>query len=255
MVPVLNEADTIRDFLRRLRAGAPGAEIIVVDGGSEDATVALCRGLADHRLIQAPRGRASQMNAGARAASGETLWFLHADTLALPADGLGEIARALAQDPRLVGGCFRLRLPGRQWVYRISDDLGNVAADLFGFALGDHGIFCRRVAFLRAGGFPEVPLMEDAEFYRGLRRHGRMRQLPARITSSPRRYEQLGRYRTTFFYLLILALYVGGVRPEALAVVYRRLVRRKPRPPLAAARPAAGGGDDPARRWQLTPVR
>ncbi len=95
VVPVLNEADTVREFLQRLRAGAPESEIIVVDGGSEDATVALCQDLAD-RLIHAPRGRASQMNAGARAAGGAVLWFVHADTQALPPDAPGEIARAFA---------------------------------------------------------------------------------------------------------------------------------------------------------------
>lgn len=246
VIPVLNEARLIQGLLRQFREPGGEIEIIVVDGGSEDDTVSLCRGLADQVLVT-PRGRARQMNAGARAARGEALWFLHADTTALPPGALREIAQALQAD-RLVGGCFRLRLPGRQWIYRVSDSLGNLGVEVFGFALGDHGIFCRRETFLRVGGYPDVPLMEDAELYRRLRRRGRMRQLPGFITSSPRRYEQLGPYRTTAFYVLILALYVLGVRPRSLAVVYRWLVR-----PGHRARPVATPGL--AGSWQTTPTR
>lgn len=223
IVPTLNEARLIADFLCHLRGRVPDAELIVVDGGSDDETVTLASRQAD-RVLRSPRGRAKQMNAGAGAANGEILWFLHADSL-VPPDPHGCIARAL-EDPRTVGGCFRLRFPRREWVYRISDRLGNVAVDLFRIALGDHGIFCRRATFTRVGGYPDVPLMEDAELYRRLRRAGRMRQLPAYIVSSPRRYEQLGPMRTTAFYLLILILYVAGVRPETLLVIYRRLHRR-----------------------------
>ena len=223
IVPTLNEAGLIADFLSHLRGRLPDAEFIGVDGGSDDQTVALASRGAD-RVLRSPRGRAKQMNAGAAAAGGETLWFLHADSL-VPADPHGCIARVL-DDPRVVGGGFRLRFPRREWVYRVSDRLGNVAVDLFRIALGDHGIFCRRTVFERVGGYPDVPLMEDAELYRRLRRVGRVRQLPAYIISSPRRYEQLGPVRTTAFYLLILILYVAGVRPKTLLVIYRRLHRR-----------------------------
>ena len=233
IVPVLNEAALIRELLRQLRAQPGQNEIIVVDGGSEDDTPALCEGLADE-VLTAPRGRAKQMNAGAARARGEILWFLHADTLTLPRDAPAEIARALRRDPRLVGGCFRLRLLGANPVYRVSDSLGNLGVEVFGFALGDHGIFCRREVFTRVGGYPDVPLMEDAELYRRLRRHGRMRQLSPAITVSPRRYEMLGPWRTTFIYVLILALYVLGVRPSRLATIYRRLVGRAPRTPRPA---------------------
>ncbi len=224
IVPTLNEAALIADFLVHLRAQVPGAELIVVDGGSDDQTAFLASRHAD-RVLSGPRGRARQMNAGAAAASGEVLWFLHADSL-VPADPHGSIARAL-DDPRIVGGCFRLRFPRREWVYRVSDCLGNVAVDLFRIALGDHGIFCRQAAFVRVGGYPDVPLMEDADFYRRLRRVGRVRQLPAYIVSSPRRYEQFGPVRTTAFYLLILVLYLAKLPPEVLLAVYRRLVRHR----------------------------
>ncbi|MBE7159576.1 MAG: TIGR04283 family arsenosugar biosynthesis glycosyltransferase [Rhodospirillales bacterium] len=224
IIPTINEAALIGGFLGHLRKRLPGAELIVVDGGSDDQTVALADQQAD-RVLRSLRGRAKQMNAGAAVASGEVLWFLHADSL-VPSDPSGSIVRAL-DDPETVGGCFRLKFPRREWVYRVSDSLGNVAVDLFQIALGDHGIFCRRTAFARVEGYPDVPLMEDAEFYRRLRRVGRVRQLPAYIVSSPRRYEQLGPARTTACYLLILILYLTKVPPETLYVIYRKFVGRK----------------------------
>src|SRR5664279_2564061 len=144
IVPALNEAELIRGFLRNLRAVAPDAEVIVVDGGSDDGTAELSSGLAD-RVLKVSRGRARQMNAGANIALGEVFWFLHADSL-IPPNALEEIARILRENSN-AGGCFRLRLPGREWIYRVSDSLGNLGVQIFGFALGDHGIFCRRRAF------------------------------------------------------------------------------------------------------------
>jgi rSAM/selenodomain-associated transferase 2 len=219
VVPVLNEARLIGPFLRHLKALGPDAEIIVVDGGSSDGTLELARPLAD-RVLTAPRGRAAQMNAGAEIATGEILWFLHAD-LHLPANAIEEIQFAL-RDERVAGGCLRLRYPRREWIYRVSDSLGNVGVDLFGFALGDHGIFCRRSAFLCVGGYPIVPILEDAELYRRLRALGRMKQLPEEIVSDPRTFERGGRYRTTAVYFLILLLYVAGVPICRLNKIYRR---------------------------------
>ena len=218
IVPVLNEAEIIRAFLIHLRANVLDAEIIVVDGGSADETVAAREGLADH-LLRAPRGRATQMNAGAAVARGDVLWFLHADSR-LPVNATDEINRALANS-QTVGGCFRLRFPSRKLIYRVSDSLGNIAVDIFGIALGDHGIFCRREAFVRVGGYPTVPLLEDAEIYRRLRRCGRMRQLRTEIETSPRAYKAHGPYRTTAFYFFLLVLYVAGVRIRFLHRMYQ----------------------------------
>lgn len=220
IVPVLNESALIRAFLEQLHGVAPSAEIIVVDGGSDDGTRELSAGRAD-RVLKASRGRARQMNAGARVARGEVFWFLHADSM-IPPKALEEIAQILREDSS-VGGCFRLRLPGREWIYRVSDSLGNVGVEVFGFALGDHGIFCRRQAFLSAGKFPELPLMEDAEFYRSLRRCGKMRQSRMAIVGNQRRYEEMGPYRTTIYYVIILGLYLAGARMSTLTSVYRRL--------------------------------
>ena len=220
IVPVLNEAEIIHAFLTHLRKRAPGAEVIVVDGGSRDGTTALAEPLAD-RVLHAPCGRASQMNAGAAAARGAVLWFLHADSELPPAPF--EAMTAALRDPRVTGGCFRLRFPRKEWIYRVSDSLGNLAVDLFRIALGDHGIFCRRAAFVAAGGYRDVPILEDAELYRALRGIGPMRQLRAEIVSSPRRYEQLGPWRTTTYYFAILTLYVIGTPIETLHRLYRKL--------------------------------
>ncbi len=224
IVPVWNEASIIRPFLIHLRAIAPASEIIVVDGGSDDETARLSRSLAD-LFLTSKKGRARQMNAGAARASGGILWFVHADSI-VAAGAIGEIERALC-DPRNAGGSFRLRFVQPALVYRISDSLGNLAIDLFGIALGDHGIFCRRDLFEKMGGYPDVPLMEDAEFYRALRRHGRVRQLPCEIVTSPRRYESLGPYRTTSIYAFILLLYLLGLPLTRLDRIYRRMVSRK----------------------------
>jgi rSAM/selenodomain-associated transferase 2 len=222
IVPVLNEAALIRGFLERVRTLDPALEIILVDGGSRDGTVSIARSLAD-RVITAPRGRASQMNAGAAIARGEVLWFLHAD-LQPSANSLAHIQTALS-DPGVSGGCFSLRYPRPEWIYRVSDSLGNLGVKVFGFALGDHGIFCRRTAFDCTGGYPLVPILEDAELYRRLARAGRMTQLREEIVSDPRTFESCGRYRTTAVYFLILLFYVAGVPVSALNRIYRRFHR------------------------------
>lgn len=220
VVPVLNEAKWIDGFLRHLRFIAPEAETVVVDGGSRDGTKAIAEELADV-VLSASKGRAAQMNAGAQVARGAVLWFLHVD-LQAPPRAL-ELIRDALSDPRVVGGCFRLRFSSHTWIYRISDSLGNFGVEVFGFALGDHGIFCRRTSYEQAGGYPLVPILEDAEIYRRLHRIGRMTQLPAEIVSSPRAYEACGPYRTTAVYFLILVLYVLRAPIPWLNQIYRRL--------------------------------
>jgi len=225
IIPVLNEAPLIAGFLRRTKRLGDSIELIVADGGSTDGTPTIAMSLADE-VILAPRGRASQMNAGAAIAHGEILWFLHADSLP-PANAVDKIRTALS-DPRNAGGCFSLRYPRPEWIYRVSDSLGNIGVKVFGFALGDHGIFCRRSAFLAAGRYSIVPILEDAELYGGLARGGRMVQVPDEIVSDPRAFEKNGRCRTTAYYFLILALYVLGVPICTLNKIYRRFRRINP---------------------------
>src|SRR5207253_7424623 len=220
MVPVLNEGERLRPFLEHLRERAPSAEIILVNAvGSQtvsERAVALC-----DRVLTSGRGRAAQMNAGANAASGEVFWFVHADCQ-VPPGCLEEITRALP-NRKVVCGCFRIRFQRRKLIYRVSDAGGNLAVEGFGRCYGDHGIFCRREDFVAVGGYPNVPLLEDAEFYRRLRRRGGTRQLASKIITSPSRYEEIGPYRLTVSYLLLSTLYLLRVPVSVLARIYARL--------------------------------
>ena len=218
IVPVFNEASLIRRFLRNLRERVPGAEIIVADGESTDGTANLAAPFCD-RVVESQRGRARQMNAGAHAAGGDILWFVHADA-ELPSQCLDEIARIM-EDSNVVGGYFRIRLPGAL-VYRLTDSFAHYAGMLLRMRCGDHGIFCRQTAFVDVGGFPTVPLMEDVEFFRRLHRCGRVIHSEKRIVVSPRRYEAVGPARLTFAYGFIATLYVFGIPPSMLAPIYER---------------------------------
>jgi rSAM/selenodomain-associated transferase 2 len=220
IVPTLNEAAFIGPFLRQLRERASGAEIVLVDGGSDDGTLESAQDMADRVLVTA-RGRAVQMNAGAAVASGDVLWFLHADS-DVPNGCLTEIAEAL-RDPHAAGGYFRIRFPKPDFAYRLTDSLGHYLGLLLRLRCGDHGIFCRRETFDAADGYPEVPLMEDVALFRALHRCGRMRPVRTRMATSPRRYEEIGPYRLTAAYALIALLYLTGVCPESLARLYGRL--------------------------------
>src|SRR6266513_687702 len=219
IVSVFNEGLLIRPFLQHLRDRAPEAEIIVADGGSSDDTADLSAGFCD-QLVRSEPNRAVQMNVGARAAHGEVLWFVHADA-EVPNGCLNEISRIL-NDPDVAGGFFRIRLP-RGAVYRLTDTFGHYAGILLRMRCGDHGLFCRRTAFLDVGGFPEVPLMEDVEFFRRLRLRGRVICSQKRMLANPRRYETVGGVRLTLAYGLIAMLYIFGVPLSKLAWLYERI--------------------------------
>ena len=220
IIPVFNEAASIRPFLSNLRERTRGAEIIVVDGGSNDGTDRLAEGFCDQLIRSGVRSRAKQMNVGAGSAAGEIFWFLHADA-EVPSESLNEIARIM-RNPEICGGFFRIRLPAAPAVYRLTDGFAHYAGLLLRMRCGDHGIFCRRSAFVDAGGFPDVPLMEDVEFFRRLRRCGRVVYSNKRIGASARRYETVGPARLTFAFGSIAALYLFGVSLSTLASIYRR---------------------------------
>lgn len=219
IVPTLNEAELIQSFLQHLRKRVPEAEIIVADAGSSDRTAELAAPFT-HRVVHATPGRATQMNAAALVASGDILWFLHVDA-EVPPGCLEEIGRIM-DDPEVAGGFFRIRL-AENLIYRLTDSFAHYAGIALRMRCGDHGIFCRQNVFAEVGGFPEVPLMEDVEFFRLIRRHGRVMCSPKRIIVSPRRYETIGAVRLTLAYGLIAALYVCGVPLEKLASIYKRM--------------------------------
>jgi len=220
IIPVLDEAPSIRRFLSNLRERTPGAEIIIVDGGSTDGTDRLAEGFCDHVIRSGARSRARQMNIGADAARGEIFWFLHADA-EVPVESLNEIARMM-RNPEVCGGFFRIRLPAAPAIYRLTDGFAHYAGLVLRMRCGDHGIFCRRSAFVEAGGFPDVPLMEDVEFFRRLRHRGRVVYSNKRIEVSPRRYETVGPTRLTFAYGSIATLYLFGLSLSTLARIYGR---------------------------------
>jgi len=219
IVPVFNEARLLGPFVANLRERAAGAEIVVTDGGSTDGTGELALDSCDQLVVSEP-GRAIQMNGGARAARGDILWFVHVDAK-VPSGCLEEIERIMG-DPNVAGGFFRIRLP-QNLVYRLTDSFAHYAGILLRMRCGDHGIFCRRTVFVDAGGFPEVPLMEDVEFFRLLRQRGRVVCSQKRILANPRRYETVGRVRLTLAYGLIAMLYIFGVPLSKLASLYERI--------------------------------
>jgi rSAM/selenodomain-associated transferase 2 len=196
---------------------ARGAEIVVVDGGSADGTATLAAPLAD-RVLTSARGRATQMNAGAAAARGDVLVFLHADTR-LPAGADRLILEGLAQSRR-AWGRFDVTIEGRHPLFPIIAWFMNTRSRLTGIATGDQAMFVTRAAFAAAGGFPEIALMEDIEFARRLKRVSRPLCLRARVTTSGRRWEARGVLRTILLMWRLRLAYFFGADPQELARRY-----------------------------------
>ncbi|HEX6317824.1 MAG TPA: TIGR04283 family arsenosugar biosynthesis glycosyltransferase [Burkholderiales bacterium] len=213
VIPTLNEARGIGGALGAL---APlrerGHEVIVADGGSTDDTVRLARPLCD-RVVECPRGRARQMNAGARAASGDALLFLHADTR-LPVDADAMIFEALR---RFAWGRFDVHIEGSHPMLRVVGCAMSLRSRLTGIATGDQAIFVRRSAF---AGFPEIALMEDIAFSAAMKRRARPACLRSRVTTSGRRWEARGVLRTIFLMWRLRLLYFLGAAPDRLARLY-----------------------------------
>ena len=218
IIPTLNEATTMRDLAASLGRLRGEFEVIVCDGGSADATVEVARqcGL---RVIEAPRGRGAQMNAGARLAIGETLLFLHADTR-LPEDALERVTGALV-DEKVCGGNFSLIFGGDSREARMLTRIYPLLR-MGGMLYGDSAIFARRRVFDRLGGYRAYPIFEDCDLYRRMRRLGRFVRLNARATTSSRRFE--GRFIRTFaLWSLMQVLYWLGVNPNLLNRLYKPL--------------------------------
>jgi rSAM/selenodomain-associated transferase 2 len=217
VMPVLDEADGIVAALAALQPlRAAGAEVLVVDGGSTDATVALATPLAD-RVIAAPRGRASQMNAGAAVARGEVLLFLHADTI-LPEGAMHLIAAAVSASR--VWGRFDVAINGRSPWLPLVATLMSRRSRLTGIATGDQAMFVTRSAFTTVGGFPDLPLMEDIELSKRLLQHSRPACIAARVTTSGRRWERHGIWRTILTMWRFRLRYFLGADPAQLAREY-----------------------------------
>jgi len=218
IVPTLNEGDGIAAALAAL---APlreqGHEVIVVDGGSGDGTPALARGAAD-RVVSAPRGRASQMNAAAALARGAVLLFLHADTR-LPENADARILHGLAASGR-AWGRFDARIDGESRLLPVIAFFMNLRSRATGIATGDQAIFVRRDAFERAGRFPPLELMEDIALSSSLKRVSRPLCIAERVVTSGRRWERRGILRTVFLMWRLRLEFFFGAAPASLARLY-----------------------------------
>jgi len=218
IVPTLNEADGIIDTLQALKPlRERGCEVIVVDGGSSDHTPLLARRWSD-RVLRSGRGRAVQMNAGAAAARGEILCFLHADTR-LPENADGLIIDGLARSRRSWGR-FDVRIEGRHPMLRVIARMMNWRSRLTGIATGDQALFITRSLFEAAGHFPEIPLMEDIALSRQLKVYSRPLCIAHRLTTSGRRWEQQGLWRTVLLMWRLRLAYWMGADPRELAARY-----------------------------------
>ena len=223
IIPALNEAAHITATLENLQPlRRRGAEVIVADGGSTDATVSLAQNTAD-RVIAAERGRARQMNAGAAVAQGEILCFLHADTrLPENADGLmiGGLSRS-----RRSWGRFDVNIAGRHPMLKVIATMMNWRSRLTGIATGDQALFITRSLFEAAGHFPDIPLMEDIALSRQLKVYSRPLCIAHRLTTSGRRWEEQGLWRTVLLMWRLRLAYWLGADPRELAARY---VRQQP---------------------------
>jgi rSAM/selenodomain-associated transferase 2 len=213
VVPALDEERALPRTLARVFEQAGEFEVIVVDGGSADATCALAERWPGVRLVRTPRGRARQMNAGARLARGEWLLFLHADTL-LPRDGLARIAAL----PRAVdAGCFEQRFSGDDWRLALVSRLHNFRCRRTRVMYGDQAMFVRRRMFESLGGFPEVAYLEDVIFSERLARLTRPTLVAAEVVTDSRKFVKMGAFRSLGRCLAILLCYELGLPLPARA--------------------------------------
>lgn len=218
IIPALNESSRLETTLAALQGmREAGHEAILVDGGSGDATREIAAPRVDHVLL-GPRGRARQMNAGARKARGDILLFLHADTI-LPPDSIAAFLEEFPSSGRSWGR-FDVRLSGRGPLLRLTAHLMNLRSRLTGIATGDQAIFVQREAFEAIGGFPEIPLMEDIAISRALRRLSGPLCIRRPIVTSSRRWEERGVWRTILLMWRLRLAYFLGADPRRLARSY-----------------------------------
>jgi len=215
VIPVLEEEGRIGGLLQQLRERYPGAELVVVDGGSRDRTVATAMPLCD-QLLLGEAGRAVQMNLGGRVAAADYLCFLHADSL--PTVSPAGLSACLDAGPDW--GFCRVRLSGGRRVFRVIERFMNLRSRLTGIATGDQMLFLRRELFERTGGFDALPLMEDVAYCTRLRRLARPLVIPEPVVTSSRRWEERGVVATVLTMWSLRLAYFLGVPPARLQQYY-----------------------------------
>ena len=219
VIPVLNEEGTVGECLRQFQSCAEEVELLVVDGGSVDATREVVLDAGVGRLFESRRGRAAQMNAGAVASSGEILLFLHADSI-LPS-GWEDVVRGALSDDGVVGGRFRLALAEGGLAFRLIAWMSTLRSRFLGITYGDQGIFARRGIFEKVGGYPDRQIFEDSEFCDGLARLGRFVMVKASLISSTRRWREWGIVGTVLRMWWLRILYSLSVSDERLSRMYK----------------------------------
>ena len=224
IIPVLNEAAIIESTLKRLQNN-PDVEIIVVDGGSSDRTVALAQKTGVTVIAISSTGRASQMNVGAALAKADYLLFLHVDTQ-LPTNYLKLVTDSLSQ-PQTVAGAFELAIAAKGISLRLVEILVKMRSHLLSLPYGDQAIFLPKKVFTAIGGFPDLPIMEDFELMQRLKRLGKIAIAPVPVITSPRRWQKLGVLQTTFINQLIIIGYYLGISPTKLRDFYRGMGNKK----------------------------
>lgn len=217
IIPVYNESALIERCLANLAELSGEVEILFADGGSTDGTLETIAG--HYPVIRCPKGRARQMNAAAEQSSGDVLWFSHCDSV-LPSDALEQIRAAVSGGARF--GCFHIGFDYQGPLMWCNTFNSNLRAKLWHIAFGDQGMFMTRELFVHAGGFPDLPIMEDYEFSRRMRREGvRLQVLPGRILTSGRRYRTDHPLRTMWKMFYLRCLYRAGVDIDKIARQYR----------------------------------
>jgi uncharacterized protein len=222
IIPTLNEALNLERSLQsistNLQNPAQNIEIIIVDGGSSDQTLAIASKFKEVKTISATLGRANQMNLGASAATGEILVFLHADTI-LPW-GFEAIVQQILTKPQIIAGAFKLQIDDRDWRLRLVEWGINWRSQYLQLPYGDQAIFIKSATFQNLGGFAQLPIMEDFELILRLKTMGKIAIAAQSVTTSARRWQKLGIFRTTLINQIIIMGYFLGIKPTRLASWY-----------------------------------
>ena len=218
IIPVLNEAKIIQSILNELQQHSQ-VEVIVVDGGSQDNTIAMARQTGVKVISVFQKGRAAQMNAGVNIARGDILLFLHADTK-LPSNFVELVVKTL-EPASVVAGAFELAIDGEAKSLRWIELLVKMRSRLFSLPYGDQAIFISKRAFVNSGGFADLPIMEDFEFIERIRKRGEIAIAPAVVVTSGRRWQKLGVWKTTLINQAIIAGYYLGISATKLSNFYR----------------------------------
>lgn len=216
IIPALNEKEFIEKTLKEI-VKVPGVEVIVSDGGSTDRTPEISASAA--RVVKSMPGRGIQMNTGASVSSGDVLLFLHADTL-LPENWEDKLLSAMS-DERVVGGAFTLSIDSARLSHKIIASAANIRSRITGIHYGDQGIFVKRSVFEKIGGFKDIPIMEDVDLMRRLKKVGIVVMLKDKVATSPRRWDKEGAVYATIRNWLLITLYYIGVAPERLYKFYK----------------------------------